>query len=88
MRFATNKTWYNETADLFVAKAKGGGFYLHHGGTIVMCINQGFEILRPLQNPGILRFFHKFLMKYSDLAPESGQNDTQLAMFSTKFDRV
>ena len=31
MRFATNKTWYNETADLFVAKAKGG-VYLHHGG--------------------------------------------------------
>ena len=26
MRFATNKTWYFETADLFVAKPKGGGF--------------------------------------------------------------
>ena len=28
MRFATNKTWYNETADLFVAKPKGGFIYI------------------------------------------------------------
>ena len=32
MRFATNKTWYYGTADLFVAKPKGG-FYLHYGGS-------------------------------------------------------
>ena len=34
MRFATNKTWYYGTADLFVAKPKGG--YLYHGGKIIL----------------------------------------------------
>ena len=44
--------------------------------------------LRSLKNSGILKIFHTFLMKYSDLARKTGQNDTQLAMFSTKFHRV
>ncbi len=39
------------------------------------------------KNPENLLFIHSFLMKYSDLAPKSGQNDTQLAIFSTKFHR-
>ena len=46
---------------------------------------QNFEILRHLQIPGILKISHTFLMKNSDLAPKTGQNDTQLFMFSTKF---
>ena len=49
---------------------------------------QGFEILRPLENSRILKIFHKLRMKYLDLAPKSGQNDTQLVTFSTDFDRV
>ena len=55
---------------------------------LAILANQGFEILRPLENFRILKVFHKFLMKYLDLAPKSAQNDTQLVMFSTKFNRV
>ena len=44
---------------------------------------QGFEILRPLENSRILKIFHKLRMKYLDLAPKSGQNDTQLEQNSS-----
>ena len=49
---------------------------------------QGFEILRPIENYGEFKIFHKFLMQYSDPAPKPGQNDAQLLMFSTTFDSV
>lgn len=44
--------------------------------------------LAQLENSGNFKMFHKFLMKYSDIAPKTRQNDTQLVMFSTKFHRV
>ena len=57
-------------------------------GPYLLGTTQGVEILRPFENPGFLKIFHTFLMKYPDLAPQPGQNDTQLVRSSTKFDRV
>ena len=40
-------------------------------------------IPRPFSKFRILKMFHSFLMKYPDLAPKSGQNDTQLEQNSS-----
>ena len=48
--------------------------------------DQGLEI-QTTENSRKLQIFHKFLMNL-DLAPKPNQNDTQLVMFSTDFDRV
>ena len=51
---------------------------------------QGFEIFGNSNTPqNSLHFviFHSFLSKYSDLAPKSGLNETQLVMLSSKCHR-